>query len=107
MVVYFAGMLALATVLTARSWFFVAFAVTPLIQAFFLLPTVLAFAAIFAGSVVIYTAPGGFPKPTVEAVSGWIFIICLQTALTGFSSQRGLRITRTSDLIAFRIPWSW
>jgi signal transduction histidine kinase len=92
MVVYFAGILALATVLTARSWFFVAFAVTPLVQAFFLLPTVLAFAAVFAGSVVIYTAPGGFPKPTVEAVSGWIFIICLQTALTGFFSYMGMKL---------------
>jgi signal transduction histidine kinase len=92
MVVYFAGMLTLAAVLTARSWFFVAFAVTPMIQAFFLLPTVLAFAAVFAGSVVIYTAPAGFPEPTVEAVSGWIFIICLQTALTGFFSFMGMKL---------------
>jgi hypothetical protein len=38
MVVYFAGMLGLAAVLTARSVFFVAFAVTGLIQAFLLLP---------------------------------------------------------------------
>jgi len=90
--VYFAGMLALAAVLTARSWFFVAFAVTPLVQAFFVLPTVLAFVAVFAGSVVIYTAPAGFPEPTVEAVSGWIFIICLQTALTGFFSYMGMKL---------------
>jgi len=92
MAVYFAGMLALAAVLTARSWFFVAFAVTPLVQAFFVLPTVLAFVAVFAGSVVIYTAPAGFPEPTVEAVSGWIFIICLQTALTGFFSYMGMKL---------------
>jgi hypothetical protein len=89
MVVYFAGVLTLAAVLTARSWFFVAFAVTPLIQAFFLLPTVLAFVGVFAGSVVIYTAPTGFPKPTVEAWSAWVFIICLQTVLTGFFSFMG------------------
>jgi signal transduction histidine kinase len=92
MVVYFAGLLALAAVLTARSWFFVAFAVTPMVQAFFLLPTVLAFVAVFAGSVVIYTAPAGFPEPTVEAVSGWVFIICLQTALTGFFSFMGMKL---------------
>jgi signal transduction histidine kinase len=92
MVVYFAGLLALAAVLTARSWFFVAFAVTPLVQAFFLLPTALAFVGVFAGSVVIYTAPAGFPEPTVEAVSGWIFIICLQTALTGFFSYMGMKL---------------
>ena len=92
MAVYFAGMLALAAVLTARSWFFVAFAVTPLVQAFFLLPTVLAFVAVFAGSVVIYTAPQGLPKPTVQDVSGWVFIICLQTALTGFFSYMGMKL---------------
>jgi signal transduction histidine kinase len=92
MAVYFAGMLTLAAVLTARSWFFVAFAVTGFVQAFFLLPTVLAFVAVAATSVVIYTAPGGFPEPTVEAWSGWIFIICLQTALTGFFSYMGMKL---------------
>jgi hypothetical protein len=92
MVVYFAGMLTLAAVLTARSWFFVAFAVTGLVQAFFLLPTVLAFIGVAATSVVIYTVPGGFPEPTVEAVSGWIFIICLQTVLSGFFSYMGMKL---------------
>jgi signal transduction histidine kinase len=92
MVVYFAGMLGLAAVLTARSVFFVAFAVTGLIQAFLLLPTALAFTAVFATSVIIYTVPGGFPEPTVPAVSGWIFIIVLQTALTGFFSFMGMKL---------------
>jgi len=92
MAIYFAGMLTLAAVLTARSWFFVAFAVTGLVQAFFLLPTVLAFIGVAATSVVIYTAPGGFPEPTVQAVSGWIFIICLQTVLSGFFSYMGMKL---------------
>jgi signal transduction histidine kinase len=92
MVVYFAGMLALATVLTTRSWFFVAFAVTGLIQPFFLFPTALAFIAMAATSVVIYTAPAGFPEPTVQAVSGWIFIIVLQTGLTGYFSFMGMKL---------------
>jgi signal transduction histidine kinase len=92
MVVYFAGMLGLAAVLTARSVFFVAFAVTGLIQAFLLLPTALAFTAVFATSVIIYTIPGGFPEPTVQAVSGWVFIIVLQTALTGFFSFMGMKL---------------
>jgi hypothetical protein len=92
MVVYFAGMLALATVLTTRSWFFVAFAVTGLIQPFFLFPTALAFIAMAATSVVIYTAPAGFPEPTVQAVSGWIFIIVLQTGLTGYISFMGMKL---------------
>jgi signal transduction histidine kinase len=92
MVVYFVGMLTLATILTTRSWFFVAFAITGLIQPFFLFPTVLAFVATFATSVVIYTAPAGLPEPTVEAVSGWIFIICLQTGLTGYFSFMGMKL---------------
>jgi signal transduction histidine kinase len=97
MVVYFVGMLALATVLTMRSWFFVAFAVTGLIQAFIIFPTPLAFVAVFASSVVIYTAPGGLPDPTVEAVSGWLFIICLQTGLTGYFSFMGMKLKREDE----------
>jgi signal transduction histidine kinase len=92
MVVYFVGLLTLAAVLTARSWPFVAFAVTGLVVAFVVLPTVLAFLGVFATSVVIYTAPGGFPEPTVAAVSGWAFIIVLQTALTGFFSFIGIKL---------------
>jgi signal transduction histidine kinase len=92
MVAYFVGLLSLATVLTARSWPFVAFAVTGLVVAFVVLPTVLAFLGVFATSVVIYTAPGGFPEPTVAAVSGWAFIIILQTALTGFFSFIGIKL---------------
>jgi signal transduction histidine kinase len=92
MVVYFIGLLTLATVLTARSWPFVAFAVTGLVVAFIVLPTVLAFLGVLATSVVIYTAPGGFPEPTVAAVSGWVFIIILQTALSGFFSFIGIKL---------------
>jgi signal transduction histidine kinase len=92
MVVYFVGLLALSAVLTARSWPFVAFAVTGLVVAFIVLPTVLAFVGVFAASVVVYTAPGGFPEPTMAAVSGWLFIIVLQTALTGFFSFIGMKL---------------
>ena len=92
MVVYYAGLLTLATVLTARSWPFVAFAVTGLVVAFIVLPAVLAFLGVFATSVVIYTAPAGFPEPTVAAVSGWVFIIVLQTALSGFFSFIGIKL---------------
>jgi signal transduction histidine kinase len=92
MVVYYLGLLTLATVLTARSWPFVAFAVTGLVVAFIVLPTVPAFLGVFATSVIIYTAPGGFPEPTVAAVSGWAFIIVLQTALSGFFSFIGMKL---------------
>jgi signal transduction histidine kinase len=92
MSIYFAGNLTLAALLTMRSWFFVAYAVTGLVQAFILLPTVLAFAGVFATSVVIYTVPAGLPEPTVQAGSGWVFIIVLQTALTGFFSFMGMKL---------------
>jgi signal transduction histidine kinase len=96
-IIYFAGMLAVAGVLTARSWFFVAFAVTGFVQAFLLLPTALAFVAVFATSVVVYTAPAGFPEPTVEAILGYVFIILLQTVLTGLFSFMGMRFTEARE----------
>ena len=91
MVLYFAGMLVLATLLTMRSFFFVAYVITGFLQAFWILPTVLAFVGVAATSVVIYTAPAGFPPPSFEAWSGYLFIVCLQTALTGFFSMLGRR----------------
>src|SRR4029453_7881468 len=97
MVVSFVGLLILATVLTARSWPFVAFAVTGLVVAFILLPTVLAFLGVFATSMVISPAPGGFPEPTVAAVSGWVFIIILQTALSGFFSFIGIKLMQEDN----------
>jgi signal transduction histidine kinase len=92
MVVYYVGLLALATVLTLRSWFFLAFAIVGLVVAFFLLPPFLAFVGVFATSFLIYTAPGGFPEPNVGAVTGWAFIIVLQTALSGFFGLAGRKM---------------
>jgi signal transduction histidine kinase len=93
MVVYYVGTLAIAAVLTTRSPFFVAFVCTGFIQAFVVLPTPLAFAGLVATSVVIYTRPGEFPKLTVASLSIWLFIIALQTALTGFFSYMGIKLT--------------
>jgi hypothetical protein len=45
MVLYFAGMLVLATLLTMRSFFFVAYVITGFLQAFWILPTALALSA--------------------------------------------------------------
>jgi signal transduction histidine kinase len=92
MVVFYAGLLVLATVLTAASFFFVAFAIVGLIVPFFLLPVPLAFLGVFATSLLIYTVPAGFPEPTVGAVTGWAFIVVLQTALTGFFGLAGRKM---------------
>jgi signal transduction histidine kinase len=92
MLVFYAGLLVLAAVLTAASFFFVAFAIVGLILPFFLLPVPLAFLGVFATSLLIYTVPAGFPEPTVGAVTGWAFIVVLQTALTGFFGMAGKKM---------------
>lgn len=93
MLLYFAGLLTFAWVLQARSFFFLTFTIVGFIQPFLVLPAPLGFLVIGASSVVIYTASGGFPKPTVAAWSGYLFIICLQTGITGFFSFVGAKMT--------------
>jgi signal transduction histidine kinase len=92
MLLYFAGLLTFAWVLQARSFFFVAFTIVGFLQPFLVLPPLFGFLVIGASSVVIYTASGGFPEPTVAAWSGYVFIIVLQTAITGFFSFVGVRV---------------
>src|SRR5262245_16708922 len=92
MLLYFAGLLSVAWVLQARSFFFIAFTIVGFIQPFRLVPAPLGFLVVAATSVVVYTASGGFPKPTVEAWSGYLFIIPLQTTLTGFFSFVGTKL---------------
>jgi signal transduction histidine kinase len=92
MLLYFAGLLTIAWVLQARSFFFIAFTIAGFLQPFLLLPTPLAFLVVAATSVTIYTASGGFPEPTVEAWSGYLFIVALQTVVTGFFSFVGAKM---------------
>jgi signal transduction histidine kinase len=92
MLAYYVGLLVLAAVLTMASWFFLAFAIIGLVVPFFLLPVVPAFLGVFATSLLIYTVPAGFPEPTVAAVSGWAFIVVLQTALSGFFGLAGKKM---------------
>jgi signal transduction histidine kinase len=92
MLVYYVGLLVLAAVLTRVSWFFLAVAIIGLVVPFFLLPVVPAFLGVFATSLLIYTVPSGFPEPTVAAVSGWAFIVVLQTALSGFFGLAGKKM---------------
>jgi signal transduction histidine kinase len=95
MLLYFAGMLTMAWVLQARSFFFVAFTIVGFLQPFmFISAAPLGFLVVAATSVVVYTASGGFPKPTVEAWSGYLFIVALQTLLTGFFSFVGAKLSK-------------
>jgi signal transduction histidine kinase len=96
--VYLAGVLALGGVLGARSAFFIAFIATGFIHAFFVLPPRPAFAVVAATSFVIYTAPIGFPEPTIEGWSWYLFIIAFQTLITGFFSYNGIKLTEQHEL---------
>ena len=62
MLLYFAGLLGIAAVLQARSFFFVAFTIVGFLQPFMLLPAPLGFLVVGATSVVVYTASSGFPS---------------------------------------------
>jgi signal transduction histidine kinase len=94
MLLYLVGLLGFAAVLQHRSFFFIAFTIVGFVQPFMLLPTVPAFGIIALTSVIVYTASGGFPEPTFEAWAGWLFLVCLQTTLTGFFSFIGTKMTR-------------
>jgi signal transduction histidine kinase len=84
-------LLAFAAFLQHRSFFFVLFTIVGFVQPFWLLPTVPAFGIVALTSVTVYTASGGFPEPTVNAWALWIFLIYLQTTLTGFVSFIGMK----------------
>jgi signal transduction histidine kinase len=93
MAVYYFGMLALAAVLTAHSVFFVAFVATGLIHAFALLPTRLAVAGVLLSSMVMYGLPGRvWLQPTVASISGFVFLVLLQSTLTSFFSYTGMKL---------------
>jgi signal transduction histidine kinase len=94
MLAYMVGLLAFAAVLQHRSFFFILFTIVGFVQPFWLLPTVAAFGIVALTSLTVYTASGGFPEPTVEAWALWIFLILLQTSLTGFFSFIGTKISR-------------
>jgi signal transduction histidine kinase len=95
MLVYFAGFLVLSWFLEARAFFFVAFAITGFVQAFFLLPVVPAFAAVAATSAVVYLSPPGSGFRDPGALPVLLFLIALQTAATGGGSFMGMKMAET------------
>jgi signal transduction histidine kinase len=86
MLVYFAGVLVLGALLEQRSVFFLAFTILGFFQAFFVLPTVLAFAGTAATSCTIYQAPAGSGFWNLNALPLLLFIVGLQTASVGGGS---------------------
>jgi signal transduction histidine kinase len=97
MLLYFAGFIALAWQLEARSSFFIAFTCLGFYQAFLLLPSIPAFLAVAATSSTIYLAPAGSGLANPGALPGLILIIAFQTALVGGGGVVGAQVTRERE----------
>jgi signal transduction histidine kinase len=96
MLAYFTGLLVIGAVLESRSAFFIAFVITGFLQAFIVLPTVLAFLGVAATSCVIYLTPPNSGWRFPEALPMLLFIVGLQTGMFGGGSYMGARITLES-----------
>ena len=94
MLVYFAGLLVLSALLESRSEFFLAFAITGFVQAFFLLPSGLAFLAVAATSCVVYLSPPDSGFRSINALPLLFFIVGLQTVTVGGGSFMGAKISQ-------------
>jgi signal transduction histidine kinase len=97
MIVYFGGLLVLASVLMFRQSLFFVFALTGFFQASILKPWSLALAGMGTTSILINTIITGFPWPTAE---GWFFfmtIIVVQTFAVGFGTWISNKVAQLSD----------
>ena len=92
MLVYFAGLLAIGGVLESRSPIFMAFMITGFLQAFVVLPPVLAIFGVAATSCVLYLTQPGSNWLTPRALPFLIFIIGLQT-LTVVAGYVGIKMS--------------
>jgi len=93
MLVYFAGLLAMGGVLEARSPAFMAFVIAGFLQAFVVLPPVLAILGVAATSCVLYLSQPGANWLTPRALPFLIFIIGLQTLTVGGGGYIGIKMS--------------
>jgi signal transduction histidine kinase len=94
MLVYFAGLLVIAGMLEERSPIFMAFVISGFLQAFVVLPGVLAIFGVAATSCVLYLAQPNANWLSPRALPFLIFIIALQTLTVGGGGYIGTRITQ-------------
>jgi signal transduction histidine kinase len=97
MVVYFAGLLALASVLMSRQPIFFVFMITGFFHASELRPWPLMVLGVAATSVLINTIITGFPWPTIEGWSIYVSIIIIQTLAIGFGTVVGEKLAEVSE----------
>ncbi len=96
MIVYFAGLLAIATVLALREYIFFIFMITGFFHATVLRPWPVIIAGVFATSVLVNTVIGGLPT-TAEWWTIWVAIIVIQTLAIGAGVLIGERLAEQSE----------
>jgi signal transduction histidine kinase len=97
MIVYFVGMLALASVLMARYPLFFIFAITGFFHAAVLRPPALTIAGVAATSILINTVITGFPWQSTELWFLYGAIIVIQIVAIGFGTVLGERLSELSE----------
>ena len=96
MIVYFIGLLVIASVLATREYLFFIFLITGFFHATVLRPWPLVIVGVFATSVLVNTVIGGLPT-TTEWWSIWVAIIVIQTLAIGGGAMLGERMAEQSE----------
>jgi signal transduction histidine kinase len=96
MIVYFIGLLAIASVLAVREYLFFIFLITGFFHATVLRPWPVVIAGVFATSVLVNTVIGGFPT-NAEWWTIWVAIIVIQTLVIGGGVLLGERMAEQSE----------
>jgi len=97
MIVYFIGLLAIASVLMAHQMIFFIFTITGFFHASVLRPWPLMVLGVGITSTLINTIITGFPWPTIEGWSIYLSIIVIQTLTIGFGTVIGEKLAEVSE----------
>ena len=97
MLVYFVGLIALASLLMTRNPLFFIFAITGFFHAAVLRPFALTIVGVAATSISINTLVSGFPWPTTDLWIIYGVVIILQTVVIGFGTVFGERLSQLSE----------
>jgi len=96
MIVYFIGLLAIASALSLREYIFFLFLITGFFHASVLRPWPVVFAGVFATSILVNTVIGGFPtNPQWWTI--YIAIIVIQTLVIGAGVLLGEKLAEQSE----------
>jgi signal transduction histidine kinase len=96
MIVYFIGLLVIASALALREYLFFIFLITGFFHATMLRPWALVIVGVFATSVLVNSVIGGLPN-TTEWWTIWVAIIVIQTLAIGGGALLGERLAEQSE----------